>query len=87
MKSLGSLKKVRLRDVWEREDTHFTNWLAEDENISELMDEIGVTAENVKTEDKAGRFNCDITADEVETSKKIIMKLYGCLCPIKKHQG
>ena len=74
MKTLGSLKKVRLRDVWEREDTHFTNWLAEDENISELMDEIGVTAENVKTEDKAGRFNCDITADEVETSKKIIIE-------------
>ena len=38
------------------------------------MDEIGVTAENVKTEDRAGRFNCDITADEVEPSKKIIIE-------------
>ena len=74
MKNLGLLKKVSLRDVWEREDTHFTNWLAEDENISILMDEIGVTAENIKTEDRAGRFNCDITADEVETSKKIIIE-------------
>ena len=74
MENLGLLKKVSLRDVWEREDTHFTNWLAEDENISILMDEIGVTAENIKSEDRAGRFNCDITADEVETSKKIIIE-------------
>ena len=74
MKNLGQLEKVNLREIWQREDTHFTNWLAEDKNISILMDEIGVTAENVKTEDRAGRFNCDITADEVETSKKIIIE-------------
>ena len=69
MKALGTLEKVNLRDVWKREDTHFTNWLAEEDNISILMNEIGVT-ENIK----AGRFNCDITADEVETSKKIIIE-------------
>ena len=57
MKALGTLEKVNLRDVWKREDTHFTNWLAEEDNISILMNEIGVTAENIKTEDKAGRFN------------------------------
>ncbi len=74
MKSLGQLEKVNLREIWEREDTHFTNWLAEDENMSILMNEIGISAENVKTEDRAGRFNCDITADEVETSKKIIIE-------------
>lgn len=74
MKKLGSLKKINLREVWEREDTHFTNWLSQEENISVLLDEIGVSAENIKTEDSAGRFNCDITADEVETGKKIIIE-------------
>jgi hypothetical protein len=35
---------------------------------------IGVSAENIKTEDNAGKFNCDITADEVESGKKIIIE-------------
>lgn len=74
MKKLGSIKKVNLRDVWAREDTHFTQWLSRDENISVLLDEIGVSAENIKTEDNAGKFNCDITADEVESGKKIIIE-------------
>ena len=42
MKNLGSLRKISLREVWEREDTHFTNWLSKEENISILLDEIGV---------------------------------------------
>ena len=71
---LGSLEKINLREVWAREDTHFTQWLAKEENISVLLDEIGVSAENIKTEDNAGKFNCDITADEVESGKKIIIE-------------
>ena len=71
---LGNLEKVNLREVWAREDTHFTQWLAKEENISILLDEIGVSAENIKTEDNAGKFNCDITADEVESGKKIIIE-------------
>ena len=71
---LGNLEKINLREVWAREDTHFTQWLAKEENISVLLDEIGVSAENIKTEDNAGKFNCDITADEVESGKKIIIE-------------
>lgn len=71
---LGNLEKINLREVWAREDTHFTQWLAKEENISALLDEIGVSAENIKTEDNAGKFNCDITADEVESGKKIIIE-------------
>ena len=33
-----------------------------------------MSAENIKTEDNAGKFNCDITADEVESGKKIIIE-------------
>ena len=41
---LGNLEKINLREVWAREDTHFTQWLAKEENISVLLDEIGVSA-------------------------------------------
>lgn len=34
--NLGRLEKVDLRDIWEKEDTHFTPWLAKDENIELL---------------------------------------------------
>ncbi len=43
MKKLGSLEKVNLREVWKREDTDFTQWLANEENISLLLDEIGIS--------------------------------------------
>ncbi len=33
MKKLGSLQKVNLREVWAREDTHFTQWLSKEENM------------------------------------------------------
>jgi hypothetical protein len=36
---LGNLEKTNLREVWAREDTHFTQWLAKEENISVLLDE------------------------------------------------
>ena len=51
-----------------------TRWMAKEDNIGMLLDEIGISAENIKTEDNAGNFNVDITADEVETSKKIIIE-------------
>ena len=71
---LGELKKVSLREIWKREDTDFTNWLSREDNISLLLDDIGISAENIKKEDKAGKYSCDITADELDTGKKIIIE-------------
>ena len=50
------------------------NWLSKEDNISLLLDEVGVTAENIVTEDRAGNFNVDITADEIQTGKKIVIE-------------
>jgi len=33
---LGRLEKVELRKIWEKEDTHFTPWLAREKNIELL---------------------------------------------------
>ena len=74
MKKLNKLTPVKLREIWTHEATDFTRWMAKEDNISMLLDEIGITAENIKKEDNAGNFNVDITADEVETSKKIIIE-------------
>ena len=74
MKKLGKLEQVRLRDIWKHEALDFTQWMAKEENISLLLDEISITAENIKSEDNAGKFNVDISADEAETGKKIIIE-------------
>lgn len=34
MKSLGKLEKVRFQDVWPLEASHFTPWLAQEDNIA-----------------------------------------------------
>jgi hypothetical protein len=74
MKKLLTLEKVNLREIWKHEAHDFTQWLSKEENISLLLDEIGVSAENIITEDTAGKFNVDITADEVYTGKKIVIE-------------
>ena len=74
MEKLEKLQQVNLRDIWKHEALDFTKWMSNEENISLLLDEISITAENIKTEDGAGNFNVDISADEVETGKKIIIE-------------
>ena len=67
-KSLGRLTKVDLREYWKREDTHFTPWLAQEENISLLGETIGMELEVQGQEANVGPFRADIlcrnTADD-----------------------
>ena len=59
-KPLGRLEKVDLREYWKREDTHFTPWLAQEENISLLGDTIGMELEVQAQEANVGPFRADI---------------------------
>lgn len=72
--NLGRLQKVDLRNIWKNEAFDFTNWLAQDENLSLLSDEIGIDIKLVKTEAGVGGFNVDILAVEENTDKKIIIE-------------
>ncbi|MBU1121650.1 MAG: DUF4268 domain-containing protein, partial [Candidatus Omnitrophica bacterium] len=72
--TLSKLKKVALRNVWKNEAKDFTNWLAEEENLSLLSDEIGIDIKLIKTEAIVGSFNVDILAEEENTGKKIIIE-------------
>ena len=43
---LGKLEKVKdLRSVWKHEANDFTKWLAKEENLATLGDEIGIDIE------------------------------------------
>ena len=72
---LGKLEKIKdLRSVWKHEANDFTKWLAEEENLNTLSDEIGIDIELISTEAKTGSFSTDILATEANTSNRIIIE-------------
>ena len=73
-KKLGKLKKVELREFWRNEASDFTNWLAQEENLSLLGEEIGIDIKLIQTEANVGSFNIDILAEEENTGRKIIIE-------------
>ena len=75
MEKLGKLEKVKdLRSVWKHEANDFTKWLAKEENLATLGDEIGIDIELRATEAKTGSFSTDILAVEANTDNKIIIE-------------
>lgn len=72
-KNLAKLQKIDLRDVWGIEPD-FTNWLAQQENLDLLGEEIGVEIKPIKTEASIGTFKVDILAEEESSGRKIIIE-------------
>jgi hypothetical protein len=72
--SLGKLKKIELREGWKHEANDFTKWLAQEENLKLLGDEIGFDIKLIQMEAKVGSFNVDILAEEDNTHNKIIIE-------------
>lgn len=71
---LERITKVNPREVWKHEALDFTRWLAKDENISVLCEELEINLENVKPEAAAGRYNVDLVADDIDTKRKVIIE-------------
>lgn len=71
---LGELKKVDLREYWKHEEYDFSKWLAEEQNIELLSNEIGIELTNVQTEAPSGRYSVDILAEDEETKRRIIIE-------------
>jgi len=76
MEKLGILKKVDLRKAWNHEAYDFTNWLAKEDNLTLLSDEIGINIDfnETKTEANVGKFNVDILAKEENTGRTIVIE-------------
>jgi len=72
--NLSRLKKVDLRKAWEHEAYDFTEWLADEENIEILGDEIGIEISVLETEASVGRFSVDILAEESNEGNDIILE-------------
>ena len=73
--NLGKLEKItNLREVWKNEVTDFTKWLAKENNIKLLSEELGFNITVDETEASTGRYNVDIKAHEEETDKTIIIE-------------
>ncbi len=71
---LGKLEEVDLRKAWENEALNFTNWLAKEENLDMLGDELGISLQLIRTEANVGDFNVDILAEEKNTQKKVVIE-------------
>ena len=71
MQKLGKLKKVDLRTYWKSEDRDFTPWLAEEENIKELSDAIGIDLEVEQVEQRIRNFNCDEFSNFASTIENV----------------
>lgn len=72
---LGKMKKITdLRSVWKNEPRNFSTWLAEEENLNLLGDEIGIELTLDQLESKVGEFSVDILATETGTSRKVIIE-------------
>jgi len=74
MTDLGTLKKVELRKAWKHEATDFTKWLALEDNVSLLSEELGIEMRVIQTEAYVGNFHADILAEEENTGRKIIIE-------------
>jgi len=71
---LSRLAKVELREAWPHEASDFTSWLAEEENLQLLSDEIGIDISLIETEASVGRYSVDILAEEETTGRKVVIE-------------
>jgi len=70
----GKLTRVDLREIWKNEEYDFSNWLAEEENLTQLSDEIGIAISLPEKEAGVGKYSLDILAEEEGTGRKIVIE-------------
>ena len=74
-KTLGKLERVKLRDVWEDEAKDFTPWLAKEENISLLGEDLGMKQLEVQgKEQNVGPFRADILCRNMYDNSLVLIE-------------
>jgi Domain of unknown function (DUF4268) len=71
--TLGRLEKVDLRTYWREEETEFTPWLAQAENIDLLGEAIGMDLEVVPQED-LGTLRADILCRDLASDRWVLIE-------------
>ena len=72
--SLGRLEPVAVREVWPNEESDFTPWLAEPENLGVLADALGMSLEFVAREEKVGPYSADILCRDPNDQTKVVVE-------------
>jgi hypothetical protein len=71
---LGRLEPVDLREYWLREDTEFTPWMAEPENLKLLGETLGMNLELRETESQVGLFRADIVCRDINSECQVLIE-------------
>lgn len=72
---LGKIKRITdIRSVWYHEEKDFSRWLAQDENLKQLSDAIGIDIVLEERESSVGNFSVDLYALEEGTERRIIIE-------------
>jgi len=71
---LGQLKKVDIRKAFPKEAQNFTPWLAKEENLSLLGEELGLNLEAVEQEKRVGKYRLDLLCRNSNTKEQIVIE-------------
>ena len=71
---LGNIEQVDVREIWEKEDTEFTPWLAEEQNIQKLSLSLGIDLVVVAKEQEVGPFRADILCKDEATENYVLIE-------------
>ncbi len=69
---LGTIKNLPMQEVWRREASDFTPWLAH--NLNYLSDKLGMELNSEGTEGRVGDFSADIIARDLSTNRLVIIE-------------
>jgi hypothetical protein len=72
--SLGRIESVDLRKAWPNEAENFTPWLAEEENLANLGEILGLGLQLEAVEKEVGPFSADILAKDVYSGKWVLIE-------------
>ena len=71
---LGRLERVPLRDHWANEESDFTPWLAQEDNIAILGETLGLSLVVEQTEMNVGDFRADIVCRDDDTGEVVLVE-------------
>jgi len=75
MVQLDKLTQVTdLREIWKHEAKDFSKWLAEEENLRQLSDALGIDLVLSELESAVGSFSVDLFATEEGTGRKVVIE-------------
>lgn len=76
MNNLGKLEKIDLRACWNHEALDFTRWLAKQENLQLLCDEIRTQLVDIRTEVNIGigGYKVDLVGIDEDSGQKVIIE-------------